>query len=109
VTSMTETIRLWDASAHEYRTVTVTATPAPRRTRRPSAKRAPAVRMPLDNAGSPIPDWWRWTAYAPGEPLADMRSHVKTPAMRTHRPAGIVPGADLGSSIALKPSDRLDV
>ena len=103
------TIPHWDAIAREWRTVTVTAEPVKRTTRRRRAKQVPAVRMPLTSDGAPIESWWRDTAFAEMGPLADLRTHIKPAALRTHRPAGIVPGSDLGSSIAIKPSDRLDV
>ena len=104
-----ETIRVWDVVNHEYRTATVAATPAPKpRTRRPARR----VGRPVDysglSSGSPLASWWRDTAYAPAEPLADMRTWTKQPAMRTRRPATIMP-ADPGQLTARKPSDRLDV
>ena len=108
----TADIRAYDPITQEWRTVTVPAEPVKRtRTRRRRAK-APAARMPLDGAGSPRPAWWRDTAFAPANGpagWADTRTHIKPSAMRTHRAAGIVPGNDLGSSIATKPADRLDV
>lgn len=103
------TIRTYDPIAQEWRTVTVPAAPLQRtRTSQRRRRSRPACTTPL-SSGSPIPAWWRDTAFAEQGPLADTRTHIKQPAMRTHRPAGIVPGNDLGSSIATKPSDRLDV
>lgn len=96
-----ETIRLWDAVAQEYRRVTVTAEPVKRTRTRRVAKQAPAARIPLDNPGAPIPEWWQDTAYAPMGPLADMRTWVKPASMRTHRPAVVVP-ADPGRITEVK-------
>jgi hypothetical protein len=90
-------IRLWDAMAGEWKTVTVDVAPEPRR--RGTVRRAKIVGRPRDasglSAGSPLPAWWRDTAYADMGPLADMRTWVKPAAMRTHRAATVMP-ADPG-------------
>lgn len=108
---MTEDIRVWDAVTHEYRTVRSEVPDQPRR--RGRASRKPVRRgAPRDLTGlsdsSPLPAWWRDTAYAPAGPLADMRTWVKPSAMRTHRAAAVMP-SDPGRLTARKPSGRLDV
>ena len=93
---MSATVRQWDPRAEEWRygTVRTSRRPAPRkqaRTRRPAGQRAP-----LDHAGSmPAAPYWVDTAYADQGPLADLRSWIKPPAMRTHRAAVTMP-ADPG-------------
>jgi hypothetical protein len=93
----TETCRLWDAWAGEWKTVTVDVTPEPRR--RGAVRRTKIAGAPRDtaglSAGSPLPAWWRDTAYADMGPLADMRTWVKPASMRTHRAATVMP-ADPG-------------
>jgi hypothetical protein len=96
VTVRTEKIRTWNPAAGEWVLTTVPVPePAPRR--RPAARRAPRVGAPRNLAGlsdgAPIPSWWRYTAFAPGTPLADMRSYLPAPAMRTHRAAAVVPAS----------------
>ncbi len=94
----TETVRRWDASAGEWHDVTLELTPEPVRRKR-ARRRAASHGAPRDltglSAGAPLPSWWRDTAYAPGEPLADMRTYLKPPAIRTHRAAIVMP-ADPG-------------
>ena len=89
-------VRQYDPRAREYRTVTVTDT-AGREPRRAAPKRDRKPGQPVSWAGlsqgSPFAESLTDTAYAPGEPLADMRRHVKAPAMRTHRPAVVTPCA----------------
>lgn len=89
-------IRQWDARAREYRVVTATDT-TERRPRTRTARRERKPGRPVSYAGlsqgSPFAESLTDTAYAPGEPLADMRSHVRAPAMRTHRPAAVMPAA----------------
>ena len=94
---MPETVPVYNPRAGEWRTITVDVSPEPRRqrrTRRPARHGAPRDLSGL-SAGSPLPEWWRDTAFAPGEPLADMRTYIKPPAMRTSRAAVVVP-ADPG-------------
>jgi hypothetical protein len=95
----TEPCRQWNPCAGEWQTVKVEITqPEPRR-RRTSQHRAVRHGEPRDlsglSNGSPLPAWWRDTAYAPPEPLADMRTWSKPPAMRTHRAVTVMP-ADPG-------------
>lgn len=89
-------VRQWDALAREYRTVTVTDT-AERRPRAGTVRRERKPGRPVSydglSHGSPFGESLTDTAYAPGEPLADMRRHVKRPAMRTHRAAVVTPCA----------------
>lgn len=107
---VTEPVRIWNAQAGEWQTVTVEVTPEPVRHGR---RRRATVRRgaPRDLSGlsdnSPIAPWWRDTAFAPGDPLADMRTWVKPATTRTHRAAVVMP-ADAGSVTARKASDRLD-
>lgn len=108
---MTENIRLWDALAGEYRTMQVEVPDQPGQ-RGQDASRAKVKRgAPRDtsglSSGSPIPAWWRDTAYAPSDGFADARTYVKPASMRTHRAATVMP-ADPGRLTARKPSDRLD-
>jgi hypothetical protein len=83
-TGLEETVRQWNGE--EWITVTVQAAPAPRRPARKQARR-PGHEIDLDtlNQASPIPESWRYTAYAPGDQLADTRTHVTEPTVRTHR------------------------
>jgi hypothetical protein len=94
-TDLTETIRQFDVVTREWITVTVPVYGTPRR--RTRRRRTPRRGLPRDmaglSAGAPLPEWWRDTAYAPGEPLADMRTYLKEPAMRTHRAAAVVPAS----------------
>jgi len=96
---MSELVPQWDPRAGEWRTVAVEVSPEPVRRRRTRKRASVRTGAPRDlaglSAGSPLPAWWRDTAFAPGEPLADMRTYVKPPAVRTHRPAVVVP-ADPG-------------
>ena len=96
----TETIRMYDTLAGEWREVEVAVTPEPRRRRRRTVRRATSRRgAPRDltglSDGSPIPPWWRDTAYAEMGPLADTRTWVKPSAMKTRRAATVMP-ADPG-------------
>jgi hypothetical protein len=106
----TETVRQYDPRAGEWRTVEVQITPEPRR-RRASQRRAPRHGAPRDltglSDGSPLPSWWRDTAYAPSDGFADTRTFIKRPAMKTRRAAVVMP-ADAGQLTARKPTDRLD-
>jgi hypothetical protein len=81
------TIRKWDHGLGEWVTVTVEATPEPRK----ASRRRTRPGRPCDLASlattSPIPEDWRYTAYAPGDQLADTRSHIKPDTLRTHGPA----------------------
>lgn len=100
------TVRSFDFATLEWHEVTVDA-PAPprargRRTRKPgqAARRGAPRDMSGLSAGSPLPTWWRDTAYAPGEPLADMRRHIPDTAMKTHRAPTVaftVPGTGDGT------------
>lgn len=94
-----ETVRQYDPRAGEWREmrveVEITSVPRQRRTsHRRTRVGAPRDLSGLSN-GSPIPDWWRDTAFAPGDLLADIRTWTKPPAMRTHRAATVMP-ADPG-------------
>jgi hypothetical protein len=96
----TATIRQYDPWAGEWRDMHVEVPDEPRRRR--TRKRGPARRgMPRDlsglSAGSPLPAWWRDTAFGLTDagPLADMRSYIEAPAIRTHRTAVTLP-ADPG-------------
>lgn len=106
----TESSSLWNAQAGEWQTVTVEVevTSAPRRRNRARSRRRGQPRdLSGLSDGSPLPAWWRDTAYAPGGPLADLRTYVKPAAMKTRRAATVMP-ADPGRITARKPSDRLD-
>jgi len=96
---MTETCQHWNPLAGEWETVTVEVTPEPVRPRRSRARRSRRPGAACDLAGlsdsAPFPDWWRDTAYAPSDGLADMRTFVKPAAIRTHRAATVMP-ADPG-------------
>src|SRR5690348_10134713 len=106
---MTEPCRIWNAQAGEWQTIQVEVPQEPRR--RGQSRRAIRHGQPRDlsglSDGSPLPAWWRDTAYAPGDPLADLRTYVKPAVMRTHRAATVMP-AEPGQLTARKPSDRLD-
>lgn len=98
---MSETVPHWDALAGEWRTLAIDLPSEPaRRPRRASTRRPARHGAPRDLAGlsggSPIPEDWRYTAFAPADPLADMRRHIPVPVMKTHRPAVVMP-ADPGS------------
>ncbi len=77
--------RRWNAQAGEWETVTVQTTCIPRRKH---ARKAPRRNTPRDltglSGGSPLPAWWRDTAYAPGSGFADMRTFIKPETTRTH-------------------------
>jgi len=118
MTDRTEDIRVCDPLTGQWRTVRVTVPDTPVRhmiqgipahysndPRSKCPRCVPPARARRDGApvnrdglstGSPLPAWWRDTAYAPGEPLADARTYVKPPAMRTHRPAIVAPARELG-------------
>jgi hypothetical protein len=76
-----------------------------------SANRTPKRGQPRDlsglSTGSPLPEWWRYTAYAPGDLLADTRTYVKTPAIRTHRAAVVMP-ANPGRVTELSPATNAE-
>jgi hypothetical protein len=80
-------VRKWDHALGEWITVTVDVPPEPRA----QSRRKPSGSRPIDvttlNHASPLSPDWRYTAYGPGEPLADMRTHVPDPTTKTHRPA----------------------
>ena len=88
----------YDPYAREWQTLTVEVPDAPRRrrTRKRSAPRRGPACTPLDHSGSaPVPPYWVGTAFTETGPLADMRTYVKAPAIRTHRAAVTLP-ADPG-------------
>jgi hypothetical protein len=78
-------VRRWNARTCEWVTVTVEASPEPRRRARKRAH-GPARPLVLDDVSgsSPLPSWWRDTAYAPTTGWADTRTFIKPSAMRTH-------------------------
>lgn len=94
--STTETVRVWDARAQIWNTVTVPAygPPKPRRRKRTTA---PRRGLPRDDSGlsggSPFAASLAYTAYDQewSGPLADMRTWVKPATMRTHRAATVMP------------------
>jgi len=94
----TETCRRWNAVAGEWETMTVEITPEPRRRARSRTRSRRRQGSPRDlaglSAGSPLPAWWRDTAYAPSDGFADMRTYVKPSAIRTHRAAIAAPASD---------------
>ena len=87
----------WNPYAAEWQTLTVKVPDEPRRRR--TRRRARRPGRPVDltglSAGSPLPAWWRDTAFGDAGPLADMRTYLPEPAIRTHRPAVTLP-ADPG-------------
>jgi hypothetical protein len=93
---MHEIVRQYNPWAGEWQAVTVEVSPDPARrpsrasTRRPARHGSPRDLTGLSD-GSPLPAWWRDTAYAPMGPLADLRTYVKPSAMRTRRPAVVMP------------------
>jgi hypothetical protein len=95
----------YDAAAGMWRTVTrpVFGTPA-RTARRPARRTARRVGQPSDRAGlsdgSPFAYGMSDTAFAPGEPLADMRTYVKEPTITTHRAAVVVPAGRASDATA---------
>ena len=94
------TVRQYDPWAQEWTTVTVPAEPVQRVRTRTRRRRRPArAYVPASNA-SPIEPWWRDTGFYDMGPLADLRSWLPEPAIRTHRAAKPLPG-DLGDSIAV--------
>lgn len=81
-----ETCRSWNAQAGEWQDVTIEVPEQPRRrTCRRHTRPGRAVDLAGLAAASPLPDWWRDTAYAPSDGLADMRTYIKTETTRTHR------------------------
>jgi hypothetical protein len=81
-------VRKWDAYAGEWVTVTVDAPPEPRQADRRTLRRpGQPVDLAALSAGSPLPSWWRDTAFAPegSGGLADMRTNLKDETVRTHR------------------------
>jgi hypothetical protein len=96
-----EPIRIWNPFTGEWEGIAVPVTPVPerRRTARRTARRTgrrvgrPVNRDDLSD-GSPLP-YLADTAYAPGEPLADMRTLRRSePVIKTHRAAVIAFAAD---------------
>jgi hypothetical protein len=100
MTLHTETVRTWNAMAGEWVTVTI---PVPEQSRPARAARVRTSRpityvpakWPEASDASPIPAEWRYTAFAPGGPLADLRTWVKPAAMKTRRVPTVMP-ADPG-------------
>jgi hypothetical protein len=94
-----ETCQQWNPVAGEWQAVAVEVTPEPRRHARSPRTHGHRLGTERDltglSSGSPLPAWWRDTAYAPGEPLADMRSFIKPSMIKTHRAATVMP-ADPG-------------
>ena len=95
---ITATTPWWNPHAGEWQTLTAEIPDAPRkrrtRTRRPVRRGAPRDLTGL-SAGSPLDPYWCDTAFGDAGPLADMRTYVKAPAIRTHRAAVTLP-ADPG-------------
>ena len=94
----TATIPHWDPYIAEWATLTVEVPDEPRRRR--TRKHSPARHgMPRNltglSAGSPLPAYMCDTAFAEAGPLADMRTYMPEPAIRTHRAAVTLP-ADPG-------------
>jgi hypothetical protein len=80
-------VQAWDAYAQEWRTVTVTVPDAAPRRESRARRRRPGAACDLAGlaATSPIPADVRYTAYAPCEGFADMRTFIKAPTIQTHR------------------------
>ena len=94
----TATIRHWNPYAGEWQDLTVEVPDEPRQRRTRQARtRKPGRPVDLTglSGGSPIPPWWRDTAWGDTGPLADLRTYVPEPAIRTHRAAVTLP-ADPG-------------
>ena len=88
--TMLITMRRWNPYASDWETYTAEATPPPRKpARRKTRGRGAPCDLASLSTGSPLPSWWRDTAYAPGDVFADMRSYLPEPSIRTHRPATI--------------------
>jgi hypothetical protein len=85
-----EPVRIYDALAGEWKTIAVPAQAVPRTARRPKPKPGKPVSWAGLSHGSPVPDMTD-TAYAPMGQLADMRTYVKAPAIRTRRPPVVMP------------------
>jgi len=96
---MPEISRQYDPIAREWKSVPVEVPPESVRKHRTRARRPVRRGAPRDLAGlsdgSPIPPWWRYTAFAPQDQLADLRTFIPPPAMRTSRAAVVMP-ADPG-------------
>lgn len=102
MTQPTATVSEFDPAAGIWRTVTrpVTVTPARTVAARPRRRHgAPVNRAGLSN-GSPFAYGMADTAYAPGEPLADMRTYVRPNEIATHRTATVWPGGTASDATA---------
>jgi hypothetical protein len=94
----TATTPWWNPYAGEWQTITaeIPDEPRKRRTRRARTRR---TGRPLDltglSAGSPLPAYMCDTAFGDAGPLADLRTYLPEPAIRTHRTAVTLP-ADPG-------------
>lgn len=97
----TEPSRLWNAQAGEWQVirVEVEVTSAPRQRRASQRRTTRRHGAPRDLAGlsdgSPLPSWWRDTAFAPCDGFADTRTFIKPTTMRTRRAPTVMP-ADPG-------------
>jgi hypothetical protein len=93
----TATVPHWNPYAGEWQDLTVEVPDEPRRRR--ARKRRARQGMPRDlsglSAGSPLEPYWCDTAFGDAGPLADLRTYVKEPVIRTHRAAVTLP-ADPG-------------
>ena len=94
----TETTRQYDPRAGEWRDVRIEMPDAPRRrrtSRRGTVRRGAPRDLTGLSDGSPIPAWWRDTAFYDMGPLPDARTYVKPATMRTRRAPTVMP-ADPG-------------
>jgi hypothetical protein len=100
--AITETIRFFDAG--EWRDIVVPVPDQParrthgRRTHKPgqTARHGDPVTRAGLASGSPFAYGMADTAFAPGEPLADMRRHIPEPTMITHRAPVVAFGGNPG-------------
>jgi hypothetical protein len=96
------TVQRFDFATLEWTAVAVAVPDQParrtrgRRVRKPGqvARRGVPRDMTGVSEGSPIASWWEDTAFAPGTPLADMRSYNKPATMRTSRAPTVAFAAD---------------
>jgi hypothetical protein len=95
----TVTTPWWNPYAGEWQTITaeIPDEPRKRRTRKRARRPGRPVNMTGLSAGSPLPAYMCDTAFGLTDagPLADMRTYIKEPAIRTHRAAVTLP-ADPG-------------
>lgn len=99
----TATVSEYDFAAGIWRTVQRPVVTTPARTT-PARRPARRVGQPSDRSGlrngSPFAFGMADTAYAPGEPLADMRTYVRPNEIATHRAATVWPGGTASDATA---------